>query len=274
MTLPSHAVRAARLHSITAGAGPAVACLHSSGSSSTQWRRLIESAQADFRFVAFDFHGHGRSPDYAGDAYDLGCESDAVVHGLPPSNEPVHLVGHSYGGAVAIDLAVRYPGRIASVTVFEPVLFALLPPASAEFHEITSVGLAIVRAAHAGEFEVAAATFVDYWNGTGAWRRLPVEQQARVRERIAPVARHFEALFANPLPFERLRALQVRTLVLLGDRSPAPARAVGQRLAALPLVTVETLVGVAHMGPVTHPDEVNARIARHLQATSRLPIAA
>jgi pimeloyl-ACP methyl ester carboxylesterase len=274
MTLPSHAVRAARLHSITAGAGPAVACLHSSGSSSTQWRRLIESAQADFRFVAFDFHGHGRSPDYAGDAYDLGCESDAVVHGLPPSNEPVHLVGHSYGGAVAIDLAVRYPGRFASVTVFEPVLFALLPPASAEFHEITSVGLAIVRAAHAGEFEVAAATFVDYWNGTGAWRRLPVEQQARVRERIAPVARHFEALFANPLPFDRLRALQVRTLVLLGDRSPAPARAVGQRLAALPLVTVETLVGVAHMGPVTHPDEVNARIARHLQEASTLPIAA
>jgi len=36
----------------------------------------------------------------------------------------------------------------------------------------------------------------------------------------------------------------------------------------------EPLAGVAHMGPVTHPDEVNARIAGHLQAVSTLPIAA
>jgi pimeloyl-ACP methyl ester carboxylesterase len=274
MSLPAHAARTARLHSITAGAGPAVACLHSSGSSSSQWRRLIDSAQADFRFVAFDFHGHGRSPDFAGAAYELRCESDAVLEALLPASQPIHLVGHSYGGAVAIDLAVRYPGRFASVTVFEPVLFALLAPASAEFREITSVGLEIVRAARAGEPEVAAATFVDYWNGAGAWRRLPVEQQARVRERIAPVARHFEALFADPLPFDRLRQLQLPTLVLLGDGSPEPARTVSQCLGALPFVRVETLAGVAHMGPVTHPEEVNPLIARHLRAASALPIAA
>jgi len=274
MTLPAHTAPAVRLHSITAGAGPTVACLHSSGSSSSQWRRLIESAQADFRCVAFDFHGHGRSPEFAGAEYELRCESDAVLAALPPSSEPVHLVGHSYGGAVAIDLAVRQPGRFASVTVFEPVLFALLPPASAEFREITSVGLAIVRAAHAGDLDAAAGAFVDYWNGAGAWRRLPGEQQARVRERIAPVARHFEALFADPLPFDRLRALRVPTLVLVGDQSPAPARAVSQRLGALSFVTVQTLAGVAHMGPITHPDQVNPRIARHLRTASTLQIAA
>ena len=274
MSIASEAAPGARLHSVAAGAGPTVACLHSSGSSSAQWRRLIESAQADFRFVAFDFHGHGRSPDFAGAAYDLRCESDAVLRALPPASEPVHLVGHSYGGAVAIDLAVRCPGRFASVTVFEPVLFALLAPASAEFREITSVGLEIVRAARAGEFEAAAATFVGYWNGTGAWRGLPEEHRARVRERIVPVARHFEALFADPLPFDRLRELQVPTLVLVGDRSPAPARAVSHRLGALPLVTVEVLAGVAHMGPVTHPSKVNPRIVRLLRAASMLPMAA
>ena len=140
MSIASDAVPAARLHSVTAGAGPVVVCLHSSGSSSGQWRRLIESQQAAHRFIAFDFHGHGRSPDFAGDAYELRSESEAVFSSLPPSREPIHLVGHSYGGAVALDLAVRYPGRFASVTVFEPVLFALLDPGSAEFAEITSVG--------------------------------------------------------------------------------------------------------------------------------------
>lgn len=274
MSFASDAAPAARLHSVSAGDGPLVACLHSSGSSSGQWRQLIASQQATHRFVAFDFHGHGRSPDFTGDTYELRCESDAVLHSLPPSRQPIHLVGHSYGGAVALDLAVRYPGRFASVTVFEPVLFALLDPGSDEYAEITSVGSAIVRAARAGNREVASAAFIDYWNGTGSWRGLVAEQQDRVAARIVPVARHFEALFADPLPLARLRELRVPTLVLLGDRSPAPARAVSQRLGALPFVAVEALAGVAHMGPVTHPEEVNARIARHLQAVSTLPIAA
>jgi pimeloyl-ACP methyl ester carboxylesterase len=251
-----------------------VACLHSSGSSSAQWRRLIESRQAVHRFIAFDFLGHGRSPDFAGDAYSLGFESEAVSDGLPPSREPIHLVGHSYGGAVALDLAVRHPGRFASVTVFEPVLFALLDPGSAEFAEITATGYAIVRAARAGDLRAASATFIDYWNGSGSWRALAAEQQERICARIVPVARHFEALFSGPLPFDRLRALRVPTLVLLGDRSPAPARAVSERLGALPFVTVESLPGLAHMGPITHAEEVNDRIERHLRATSTLPIAA
>jgi pimeloyl-ACP methyl ester carboxylesterase len=274
MSIAFDAAPAARLHSFSAGAGPVVACLHSSGSSSGQWRPLIESQLAAHRCVAFDFHGHGRSPDFAGDAYALRSESDAVLRSLPPSREPVHLVGHSYGGAVALDLAVRHPGRFASVTVFEPVLFALLDRGSAEFAEITSVGDAIVRAARAGELGVASAAFIDYWNGAGSWRGLAAEQQHRVCARIVPVARHFEALFADPLPLDRLRDLRVPTLVLVGERSQAPARAVSQRLGVLPVVAVESLAGVGHMGPVTHAEEVNARIARHLQAASPLPIAA
>lgn len=262
------------LHSVTTGAGPVVACLHSSGSSSAQWRRLVEDLQASHRLVAFDLHGHGRSPGFAGDAYQLGTESGAVFRGLPSTGEPIHLVGHSYGGAVALDLAVRHPGRFASVTVFEPVLFALLDPASAEHREITSVGLSIVRAARSGELRAASATFIDYWNGAGSWSDLAAEQQDRVCARIGPVARHFEALFADPLPFDRLRQLRVPTLVLVGDRSPAPARAAGRCLGALPVVTVETLAGLAHMAPITHPERVNPRIAGHLRAASPLPVAA
>lgn len=274
MTFPTIAALDARLHSIAAGAGPSVVCLHSSGSSSSQWRRLIEDQQASHRLVAFDFHGHGRSPGFAGAAYELRTESEAVLQALLPSIAPIHLVGHSYGGAVALDLAVRHPERFASVTVFEPVLFALLDPDSAEFREITSVGRSIVRAARAGEFRMASAAFIDYWNGPGSWSGLAAENQDRVSARIGPVARHFEALFADPLPFDRMRRLRVPTLVLVGDQSPAPPRAVSRCLGALPFVTVETLPGVGHMGPITHPEHVNPRIARHLRAASVLPIAA
>lgn len=274
MPFPSVASPTVRLHAVTAGSGPVVVCLHSSGSSSWQWRRLIESEKDGYRFIAFDLHGHGRSGDHEGEGYELRCESDAVWRTIEPLREPVHLVGHSYGGAVALDLAVRHPGRFASVTVFEPVLFALLEPASAEYHEITSVGSGIARDARAGDLDAASAAFIDYWNGAGAWRSLPVEQQERVRARMAPVGKHFEALFADPLPIERLRSLRTPTLVLRGDRSPRPAREVCARLAALPCVTTEVLPGLGHMAPVTHSTVVNPRIAVHLDTSSTMPIAA
>jgi pimeloyl-ACP methyl ester carboxylesterase len=261
------------LHSITAGDGPEVICLHSSGSSSAQWRRLIEAAQAEFRFVAFDFLGHGRSPAQPA-RFDLACEADGVWDAVSSSREPVHLVGHSYGGAVAIALALRHAERIASLTVYEPVLFTLLEPASAEYAEITSVGGGIVKNARAGDLETATAAFIDYWNGAGSWRALPPEQQERARARIEPVARHFEALFESGLTLDRLHSLHVPTLLLRGDRSPAAAQAVCTRLATLACVKVRAFPGLGHMGPVNHASTVNAAIVAHLQAQSSMRNAA
>jgi pimeloyl-ACP methyl ester carboxylesterase len=251
-----------------------VVCLHSSGSASSQWRRLIESAQDRYRFVAFDFHGHGRSPVWTQGRYELKSEADAVMAALTTVGGPVHLVGHSYGGAVALDLAVRHPGRFASVCVYEPVLFGLLDPSSDDYRAITAVGLAIVRDARDGELDAASAAFIDFWNGAGAWDALGDEQRERVRARIVAVAGHFEAIFAEPLSLERLRGLAAPTLLLGGDRSPAPARAVAARLAGLPAVRAETLHGVGHMGPVTHAAIVNTRIVAHLDALAGLQAAA
>lgn len=273
MTFPSDVARHARPYSLTDGEGPAVICLHASGSSSSQWRRLIQAAQGEFRFISFDFLGHGRSPGQPAH-FDLACESDGIGNALSASREPVHLVGHSYGGAVAIALALRHAERIASLTVYEPVLFPLLDPASAEHAEIMSVGWGIVKSARAGDLEAATAAFIDYWNGAGSWHALPPEQQERARARIEAVARHFEALFASALTLDRLRALHVPTLVLRGDRSPAAARAVCARLATLACVTVQTLPGLGHMGPVTHAGTVNAAIVAHLRARSSMRNAA
>lgn len=257
---------------------PTVVCLHSSGSSASQWKRLMEAQQGAYRFVAVDFFGHGRTPRDSSAPYTLQREADGVWQALASIAGPVHLVGHSYGGAVALDLAARFPDRVASVCAYEPVLFALLDPASIEHDEITTVGLSIVRNARAGRLEAAAATFIDYWNGTGAWNAMSPELRTRVEARIVPVASHFQALFDDPLPLQRVRLIGSPILVLHGDRSPAPARAVCRCLESLDAVHGAVLPGLGHMGPVTHPEIVNRYIAAHLQSvatpTGRLRLAA
>jgi pimeloyl-ACP methyl ester carboxylesterase len=257
------AAPAAVLHAVSAGTGPAVVCLHSSGSASSQWRRLIEAEQARHRFIAFDLHGHGRSPAAPPGEYALRTESDAVWGTIARITGPVHLVGHSYGGAVALDLALRHPGRFASVAVFEPVLFGLLDPAGDEYRDVIGFGRAIVADARSGRLAEASQRFIDYWSGAGTWAAMAAEQQQRAAARIVTVAAHFDALFSDPVPFARLRSLRTPTLVMRGDRSPGATRAIADRLGTIAGVTSGLLSGAGHMGPITHAPSFNVRIVKH-----------
>ncbi|MDH5209094.1 MAG: alpha/beta hydrolase, partial [Burkholderiaceae bacterium] len=79
--LPSVASPSA-LHHAASVDRPTVVCLHSSGSSASQWKRLMEAQQGAYRFIAVDFFGHGRVPGYAGAHYTLQREADAVWNAL------------------------------------------------------------------------------------------------------------------------------------------------------------------------------------------------
>jgi pimeloyl-ACP methyl ester carboxylesterase len=85
-------------------------------SSRRSWERLAEHLAGRFRVVAYDQRGHGDSHDVAGPmALTRGIRDlENVVHAL---DEPIDvLVGHSWGGAVAIEAGLRIPvWRVAAV---------------------------------------------------------------------------------------------------------------------------------------------------------------
>jgi pimeloyl-ACP methyl ester carboxylesterase len=262
----------------TTGEGPTVILLHSSGSSGKQWDTLVGALQSRFRLQTVDFHGHGATPAWAG-GRPLALDDDAaLVAPLLAAAGGAHLVGHSYGGAVALKLARQYPRFVSSVAVYEPVTFRLLFDYNARqpaAREVMIVAARIHTNLLVGRIDRAAAHFVDYWSGDGTWEAMPLSRRQAVISRMPSVVPHFHALFTETLRRSELARLPMPVLCLTGARTKASTRRIGELLRlALPEATHEMLAGMSHMGPVTHAGAVAARLTGWLDTQAMLQDAA
>jgi pimeloyl-ACP methyl ester carboxylesterase len=234
-----------------------IVALHSSGASAKQWQRLRADLGRRAALITPDFHGHGSGPAWHGAPRDI-AEADVslALREIDALGRPVHLVGHSYGGAIALAVALRRPRLVRTVTVYEPVAFGWLlgyNPRHAPAAEIVSVGRAIGRRVQRGELEDAARVFVTYWSGASAWEAMPPAARLALGGRMPAIRGHFESLFAATLPVAALRSLERPVMVVTGERMNAPVRRIVELLGAwLPQVAVAPLRGAGHMGPLTH----------------------
>lgn len=256
-----------------AGSGPGVLCFHSNAATGAQWRPLMERLSDRFRVIAVDAYGAGRSPDWPpGTPGSLSDEIALLQPLLDSVPGPLHLVGHSYGAAIAMKLALEQPGRVASVAVYEPTLFSLLiaedlgHPAARGIREAAADAAAAIER---GQPDAAAERFIDYWMGPGAWRSMPESRQAPIAHAMRGISHWGHALFGEPTPLSAFETLDVPVLYMVGERSPASSRGVYGLLArALPRATIVEFPRLGHMAPVTHPDVINAAIEQHLSGAA------
>ena len=275
----------ARIAYADTGSGETVLLLHSSASSSAQWRSLTETLQNSHRVLAPDLYGYGETDPWPGQGpFSLSDEAALVNAILARSSGPIHLVGPSYGGAVALRFAVQQPERLRSLTLIEPVAFHLIrdtPPDgtdSALFLEVMEIAALVRRATASGDYRGAMARFVEYWNGHDAWAQTKPEVRAAIARRMPKVALDFWATTTETTPRAAFRQIAVPTLVLRGARSPQPTRCIAELVADnLPEGRLQTIDGAGHMLPLTHKEAVNAAVAEHLlrsMAAGPRPVAA
>ena len=262
----------ARIAYAETGCGETVVLLHASASSSVQWRSLIERLQGRWRVLAPDLPGYGHTESTPGPASGGLAEGAALVDLiLGQSSQRIHLVGHSYGGAVALRVAADRPARLLSLTLIEPVAFHLLgraPEGTREhalLREVEEIAAAVTDAAATGDDRAGMARFIDYWSGPGAWQRLRPELQEALAPQTARVALDFRAVMSEAARFGCLRRIAVPTLVLRGTSSPGPAQRIAELVARLlPAARLQTIEGAGHMLPLTHAEAVNAAIIDQL----------
>lgn len=264
----------AHLSARTQGAGDLVVCLHSSTGTHAQWHGLSQALSSRWQVLSPDLHGHGRSPQWPPTAaHTLHVDAHAVT-ALMETTSPhldqrgVHLVGHSYGAAVAIQMALRHPRRVRSLTLYEPVAFGVLrelAPRDPSLTEITDIAHSVRGLMHRGESEEAAARFITYWGGDEAWATMNPAQRSAVADRMPTVPRHFDALFSAQWSQALLSRLTMPILLMNGALTRTPARRVTELLARhVPHAQRCTLEGAGHLGPITHADTVAQWMAMYL----------
>jgi pimeloyl-ACP methyl ester carboxylesterase len=270
-----------RLAARSQGDGPVVLCLHSSTGTHAQWNGLADALSERWQVVAPDLHGHGRSPDWPSATLDtLHVDANAVTQLVQPAwglvRRGIHLVGHSYGAAVAMQIALRHPQWVRSLTLYEPVAFGIVrrtAPQDPSLAEVREIASRVARLLEQGDPLAAARAFTTYWGGDAAWDGLSVARREAIASRMPVVPHHFDALFSATWGPQVLSRLTMPTLLIHGQCTRAPARRIVELLAqALPQAQRCELAGAGHLGPITHAADVVRWMATHLDpvAASRL----
>jgi pimeloyl-ACP methyl ester carboxylesterase len=255
-----------------AGAGEPIVLLHCSSGSSGAWLPVMNQLGRDYRVLAPDLLSYGRSAPWPrGAVFTPDQELGFVQAILDVAGRPVHLVGHSYGGTVALNAARRFPLGVASLTLIEPVAFHLLRRAdeSDGWREIAALAERHLELVGAGRDEAAAEVFVTYWSGKKAWQQMPDAARDSAVRSAAKVAAEWRLMFGLEDELDGIALIEAPTLLVCGGRTRTPARWVVEILRqALPRARYHEIADAGHMSPLTHPACIADAIRRHVGAVN------
>ncbi|WBU55753.1 alpha/beta fold hydrolase [Paracoccus sediminicola] len=201
---------------------------------------------------AFDFPGHGRSPDWQPEE-GVDLHTKVTRHAARMIERPVDLIGHSFGATVALRIAVGVPQAIRSLTLVEPVLFAAAPAAARRDEQDR-----LARFEQQGDWDGMLRQFLGDWGSPG---EIPTDgpKADRLRRQMRMVVDTNAALMedrADILRPDGLEQIAAPVMLIAGAKSPDIVHDISEALAArLPDVGRATIPGAGHMLPLTHAEQ-------------------
>jgi len=242
-----------------AGSGPPLVLLHGALADSRVWRRQVDEFSEEFTVVAWDAPGCGGSSDPP-ESFRLADYADCLARCIDALGiGPAHVVGHSFGGALALALAGRHPGAVRSL-----VLVGAYAGwgGSLDADEVRARVELALRHAAAVEDEGAPPSlpgiFSDRMTPETADELVAMMAEARPAATRTMALGLAEADLRPVLP-----EIEVPALLLYGDADERAPRSVREAIdEAMPDATLVLLPGVGHMVAEEAPDRFVDEVRR------------
>lgn len=197
-------------------------------------------------------------------------DAEAIIERLSPDITDIHLVAHSYGGVISLELLRLLGARIRSLFLYEPVLFNALmaaPDGDAESRMVLQAMLddpAFLEIQESAGGEAWIEFFIDFWNRPGSWARMPVDKQNEVRAIGWKMFQEVRNVFSHEVSLDVVANAGIPVTLAYGNRTPRVARAVIDLLVSrVPGAERVEVQGTGHMGPLTHPSLLEEALAAH-----------
>ena len=262
------------------GDGPTIVLVPGSCSTGAAWRPVIARWGNRFRSVTTSLLGYGMTAERraAGDA-DISHEAEVLESVIRRAACPVHLVGHSFGGLVALAVALRNRVRLLSLTIVEAPAVDLLRQMGEDRHSRAFRKMVddYFGAFYAGD-RAAIGAMIDFYGGAGTFAAWPQRVRRYAIETTATNILDWASAYGFQVAPVALARVDVPTLVLWGGASHAAVQRANELVGqCIPNAATISLAGAAHFMIATHAAEVAGIIAEqvaradYLQAYGRAP---
>ena len=266
-------INGVRLEYIEQGSGEPIVFVHGAPHDLRAWEPVREEVAKKYRFIAYTQRYFGTEPwPDEGKNFSIATHADDLGKFITSLNAgPVHLVGWSHGGLVAVTSALSDPSLVRSLILYEATVISVLPAESPEGkiarEDRAKMTGPFVAAAKAGDFVKAAKLVQEavYQLRPGEFDSLPEDWQTVLLDnaRVVPL------LLAAPPPpaitCDMLKDFTRPTLVMRGEKTLAFYALISEAITkCVPGAQQVILQNVNHDGPVRDPSAFSAAVFEFL----------
>jgi pimeloyl-ACP methyl ester carboxylesterase len=239
--------------------------LHGTASSGQQWYRLRDKLTDSRLVITPDLPGYNNSRR----TIEVGLEArlKPILQQFLNIGQPAHIIGHSFGGALALRLAEMYPEKCLSVSIYEPTSLNVFRSVTAidDQQTLTEFEKLSERISQSPGSE-AMSSFIDFWMGEGQWLKMSKDSRAKLIGFSDIVSQDFEDGLHDarvPASYPRYKG---PTHLLVGENTVKVAKTICSLLSKnLESANLSQLPDMGHMGPMSHPNIVNEVIIRFIE---------